>query len=116
MSKSENKGRRMEEGVQAAGGRAAAALLLLLLLLLLFLPGCPSPGLRAEGWASPRVAGSLIAAGCLFAPPRLTRRCLLTCRPAGPWKLAWVRRGFDPRATPRARGYQCLEYHLPTDW
>lgn len=34
----------------------------------------------------------------------------------GPWKHAWVRRGFDPRRDARARVLQAIEYHLPVDW
>ena len=34
----------------------------------------------------------------------------------GPWKGAWVRRGYDPRATQEARGWQVVPYQLPSDW
>ena len=36
--------------------------------------------------------------------------------PAGPWKNAWTQRGYDPRASPAARQWQCVEYHLPSEW
>jgi len=34
----------------------------------------------------------------------------------GPWKGAWIRRGYDPRQHPDARQYQVLTYTLPADW
>lgn len=34
----------------------------------------------------------------------------------GPWKGAWVLRGYDPRREPAARGLQTLQYQLPQDW
>lgn len=34
----------------------------------------------------------------------------------GPWKGAWVRKGFDPRVDASARQYQVLEYSMPADW
>jgi len=34
----------------------------------------------------------------------------------GPWKNAWTRRGYDPRTDPSARQWQCIEYHLPSEW
>lgn len=34
----------------------------------------------------------------------------------GPWKNAWVKRGYDPRQHPESRQYQVLEYTLPADW
>ena len=43
-----------------------------------------------------------------FAPP--------THPPAGPWKNAWTQRGYDPRTSPAARQWQCVEYHLPSEW
>ncbi|PRW32690.1 General transcription factor 3C polypeptide 5 [Chlorella sorokiniana] len=34
----------------------------------------------------------------------------------GPWKNAWTRRGYDPRIVHTARQWQCIEYHLPSEW
>lgn len=34
----------------------------------------------------------------------------------GPWKGAWVQRGYDPRQHSDARQYQVLDYTLPSDW
>lgn len=36
--------------------------------------------------------------------------------PAGPWKHAWTWRGYDPRPDPVAARWQCVEYHLPSEW
>ncbi|KAL6785446.1 hypothetical protein ACKKBF_B00285 [Auxenochlorella protothecoides x Auxenochlorella symbiontica] len=35
---------------------------------------------------------------------------------SGPWKGAWVRRAYDPRAHPEARRLQTLAYELPEAW
>ncbi|CAI7988550.1 General transcription factor 3C polypeptide 5, partial [Geodia barretti] len=33
----------------------------------------------------------------------------------GPWKMLWVRLGYDPRSTPDSKRYQCLDYRLPRE-
>ena len=30
----------------------------------------------------------------------------------GPWRLLWIRYGYDPRTTPEARMYQLIDYRL----
>lgn len=34
----------------------------------------------------------------------------------GPWKGAWIRRGYDPRIQEEARQYQVIEYSVPNAW
>lgn len=33
---------------------------------------------------------------------------------SGPWRMTWVRFGFDPRKDPKARIYQTLDYRIRT--
>lgn len=33
----------------------------------------------------------------------------------GPWKLLWIKYGYDPRKDPEARKYQCLDFRLRQD-
>ena len=34
---------------------------------------------------------------------------------SGPWKLLWVRLGYDPRSSPDSKPYQCLDYRIPRE-
>jgi general transcription factor 3C polypeptide 5 (transcription factor C subunit 1) len=34
----------------------------------------------------------------------------------GPWKGAWIRRGYDPRVQVEAKQYQVIEYSVPNAW
>lgn len=34
--------------------------------------------------------------------------------PNGPWRISWVKFGYDPRKDPKARIYQTLDYRIRT--
>ena len=34
---------------------------------------------------------------------------------SGPWKLFWVKLGYDPRSSPDSKQYQCFDYRLPRE-
>lgn len=66
------------------------------------------------------VGPHLLGPRCLRAPSWITctneyQACTHPHRP-GPWKGAWVRRAYDPRAHPEARRLQTLAYELPEAW
>ena len=75
-------------------------------------PVCRVLNARMGQWGS---HGQALPGPCLPIP-----RCMcfvsITLRPAGPWKNAWTRRGYDPRSAHAARQWQCIEYHLPSEW
>ena len=33
----------------------------------------------------------------------------------GPWKMLWVKFGYDPRSTTDSKQYQCLDYRIPRE-
>jgi hypothetical protein len=57
------------------------------------------------------------------APPGTSRPALEDAARAacyrfrnGPWRGAWVRKGYNPRVDPGAGKYQVVHYRLPREW
>ncbi|KAL4424601.1 hypothetical protein ABPG77_009185 [Micractinium sp. CCAP 211/92] len=101
----------LPEAAIAAAARHQGDALRLLRRLLQQRPVWPAAALQ-EAYAE--AAGVPLAGGRSGADDLLPKLCFKFRN--GPWKNAWTRRGFDPRSTPAAWRWQCVEYHLPSEW